>query len=93
MPRHANQKSTYATASRSATAHAQAPESPFERPLTREKSGRSRFTYELRTTAGAVLQGSDGLDQLLRYLDQKRNVIVVKTKSEEIIARSPELDS
>ncbi len=93
MPRHANQKSTYATASRSATAHAQALESPFERTLTRSNSGHSRFNYELRTTAGAVLQGCDRLDSLLRHLDEKRNVIVVRTRDEVVVSRSPELDS
>lgn len=61
--------------------------------LTRHVGGRARFDYEMRTEAGGLLQGGDDLDALLKYLDQKRGVVVVRTKDALVVARSPGLDS
>ncbi len=86
MSKHANQTKGLASLTRSEI-------SPFERTLTREKSGHSRFNYELRTTAGAVLQGCDKLDSLLRHLDEKVACVVVRTSDGVTVAKSPGLDS
>lgn len=69
--------------------------------LTRHVGGRARFSYEMRTAfagkpveaADGLLQGADGLDSLLKYLDEKRNVVVVRTSDGVVVARSPELNS
>lgn len=61
-----------------------------ERTLTRQHGRPARFSYELQTVAGSTLQGNDNLETLLKYLAEKRDVVVVRTKDAQVVARSPE---
>jgi hypothetical protein len=48
-----------------------------------------RAGYELRDAAGSVLQACDQLEPLCRYLEEKRDVVVVRVKDGVTVASSP----
>lgn len=58
--------------------------SPFERPLTRHKGGRARFSYELHIN-GTLLQGGDDLNVLLKNVSEKLGAIITRTRDSVIV--------
>lgn len=45
-----------------------------------------KFSYELRSAeTGGVLQGADRLEALMRHVEEKRNVTIVRTRDGQVI--------
>lgn len=54
--------------------------------FTRYPGGRAPFNYELRSCdTGGVLQASDELGMLMRYVEEKKNVTIVRTRDERVL--------
>ncbi len=53
--------------------------------LTRHHGGKARFDYEIRTAAGAVLKGCDDLGALMKHIEEKKDVQIVRTKDSKVI--------
>ncbi len=55
------------------------------RALAERIVGGRKSGYELRNAAGAVLQASDTMGVLLRYIEEKRDVVVVRCRDQKVV--------